>query len=126
MSSLVMEVVCSAARKQDRTTPPPQSVAAYQSQGLLGADGKIAMDYSAIENGGSMCLEQSKPEQQFVLGGMVFFEKTDGTCMLPPKTSAGNPCCTLFAWQPNAEGMYFSDCTMKCVSVTPFKPFTLK
>jgi hypothetical protein len=98
----------------------------YKQKGLLGADGKLALDYTAIENGGSMCLEQSNPAHQIMLGGMFFWENKDGTCMLPPKNAAGNPCCTLYMWQPNAEGMYYSECTMKCAPLLVAQNLTVQ
>lgn len=101
-------------RHQDAIEPPAGQAESYESKGLLGAYGKLAMDYVAIENGGSMCLEQSNPQDQVTIGGMFLWEHSDGQCILPPKNDAGNPCCMVYMWQPNAEGMYYSDCTMKC------------
>lgn len=113
-----------AGRHQDAFEPPAESKAEYDAKGLLGADGTLAMDYLAIENGGSMCVEQSEPEQQIVFGGMLFWERSDGQCMLPPTNDVGNPCCMMHMWQPNAEGMYYGDCTMKCdpSSPSPYLP----
>ena len=59
------------------TEPPPQSTDEYQSKGLLGADGMLALSYAAVENGGSMCVDEVSHEEHVVIGGMFFWERSD-------------------------------------------------
>ena len=42
--------------------------------------------------------------------------KKGNQCYLPPTKANGNSCCTLYTWQPNSDGYYYDNCSMKCVT----------
>ena len=49
------------------------------------------------------------------MGGTILI-KNGNKCYLPPTKANGSPCCTLWTWQPNNDGLYYDNCSMKCVS----------
>lgn len=51
---------------------------------------------------------------QVLMGGTIMIKDKGGKCSPIPTKSNGASCCDLYAWQPNAAGYYYSDCSMKC------------
>jgi hypothetical protein len=102
-----------AEKHEASLTPPANAVASYQD--LLGENGMFTMGYNPIELGGEYCVSQDSL-LKVVMGGVVLFSTAAGTCVLPPTKVDGSPCCTLFAWQSNSEGLYTDNCSMQYAS----------
>jgi hypothetical protein len=81
-------------------------------------DGAITLTYDAIQGGDAYCTTEDASEESLVtFGGTVLFKVGDA-CMLPPVGEDGDPCCTLYTWQPNSNGFYSDNCSMKCASLS--------
>lgn len=100
-------------RHQDTLKAPIQAVAYYGDK--LSESGEFGMPHGEIERGGSYCVAPGSTAEKVVFGGMVFWHN-DGQCHLPPTKEDGSACCELFMWQPNTEGYYYDNCSMKCAS----------
>lgn len=75
----------------------------------LNDDGTIDMPYPLIQNGDIVC--QAPGVETIVVGGNLQFS-SGGQCQDFPRAPGGGPCCTLYMWQPNENGLYYDDCTM--------------
>ena len=51
------------------------------------------------------------------MGGTIMIKKGN-KCYHPPTKANGSSCCVLNAWQPNNDGYYYENCSMKCASDT--------
>lgn len=97
-------------RHQDFLKPPAEAAAEYSS---ILTNGKFKMSYGTIKRGGQYCTAASSSAEKVVFGGMMFFHNK-GKCYLPPTKVGGGSCCQMYAWQPNTEGFYYDNCSMKC------------
>ena len=79
---------------------------------VVGDDGKFPLPYNEIQNGGSYCVAKGSTAPQVVVGG-IFFWEVDGECVTPHVNDAGASCCEVYMWQPNTEGIYYENCSMK-------------
>lgn len=103
-----------AGKHEAELTPPVDALATYGDK--VGANGKFPLPYDTIQNGGAYCVSPGSNNAKVTVGGMFFFEGKDGTCLPPPVTAAGTPCCTIYMWQPNSDGFYYDNCSMQCAS----------
>lgn len=74
---------------------------------------KIFLGFPTIAPGSSYCVKAGS--KKITIGGTLLF-KTDvagTTCVKPPTKADGSPCCVLKSWQPNNEGLYLPDCSMR-------------
>lgn len=74
------------------------------------------MPYNEIPVGGSYCVAKGSTNPTVTVGGMFFWE-ADGECVAPPATATGEACCEVFMWQPNSDGFYYENCSMKCATL---------
>lgn len=95
---------------------PPEAAAAEYSLDLLDAEGRFAMSYGTIPRGGEYCTAANSTAEKVIFGGMVFWQN-NGQCYLPPTQADGSACCEMYAWQPNTEGFYYDNCSMRCASI---------
>ena len=104
------------------TLKAPEEAISYYGDKLK--DGEFEMPYGEIEKGGEYCVSPGSTAPKVIFGGMVFWHNDD-QCHLPPTKQDGSACCELFMWQPNTEGYYYDNCSMKCDprrSLTRFRP----
>eukprot|EP00892_Ulva_mutabilis_P009426 jgi/Ulvmu1/6856/UM031_0061.1 len=94
------------------TLKAPQEAVEYY--GDLLKDGEFPMSYGEIQNGGEYCVAPGSTAPKVIFGGMMFWN-TGGECYLPPTKDDGSACCEMFMWQPNTEGYYYDNCSMKMV-----------
>eukprot|EP00892_Ulva_mutabilis_P005403 jgi/Ulvmu1/3234/UM150_0003.1 len=97
-------------RHQPELRPPGDTAAEYAD--ILRPDGTFPMTYGTIARGGEYCTAPDSPAEKFMFGGMVFW-KTGEQCLLPPTAPDGGPCCEMYMWQPNTEGFYYDNCSMR-------------
>ena len=98
-------------RHFDTLKVPQEAVNEYGNQ--LN-NGKLTLRYDTISKGGEYCTNKGSKAEKVVFGGMMFWQN-NGKCFLPPKKANGSPCCEMFMWQPNTEGYYYDNCSMRCV-----------
>ena len=106
-----------AGKHEAELTPPVTAIKTYGDK--VGANGKFPLPYDTVQNGGAYCVSPASNNPMVTVGGTFLFEGKDGTCLPPPVTAAGSPCCTIYMWQPNADGFYYDNCSMKC-GLQPF------
>lgn len=103
-----------AGKHEAELTPPDGAIATYGDK--VGANGKFPLPYDTVKNGDAYCVADTvPPTPRVTIGGTFLFEGKDGTCYGPPVTAAGESCCTIYMWQPNSNGFYYDNCSMKCV-----------
>ena len=79
----------------------------------LNPDGTITLSYPLLQNGATVCT--SPGQQQVVVGGNLQFS-SGGQCLPFPTAPGGGPCCTIYMWHPNEDGLYYDACTARCTS----------
>lgn len=97
-------------RHLDKLRVPSEAVNEY---GDLLTNGILELRYDSIDKGGEYCTEKGSKVEKVVFGGMMFWQN-DGECFLPPTKGDDSPCCEVFMWQPNTEGYYYDNCSMRC------------
>ena len=100
-----------AGKHADTLNVPDSAIDVYGDEVK---NGKLDMPYGEIQNGGAYCVDAGSGKDTIIVGGTFMFETKDGTCVAPPQTAAGQPCCEIFMWQPNSGGYYYDNCSMKC------------
>jgi hypothetical protein len=73
---------------------------------------QIKLPFTNIKQGGSYCAK--KGSKKITIGGTLLFKSADGKCVTPPVKKDGSACCKMQAWQPNAGGYYYDNCSMSC------------
>ena len=105
-------------RHQPFLRPPEATAAEYTD--IVGPDGTFTMSYATIPRGGEYCTAPDSPSEKVMFGGMMFWHNSD-QCFLPPTTADGSSCCEMYMWQPNTEGFYYDNCSMRC-DLLPAQP----
>ena len=77
----------------------------------VAVDGNIKLLFDNIPLGGEYCVNGGS--ETITVGGTLLFKDGD-LCVLPPTQDDGSPCCEIKAWQPNAGGFYYDNCSMTC------------
>lgn len=103
-----------AGKHEDTLSAPDQVLELYSD--VVDDEGNFPMPYGEIVNGGAYCVEKGSTAPTVLIGGMFFWD-AGGECVAPPVNDEGESCCEVFMWQPNTAGLYYENCSMKCVTV---------